>query len=181
MRVEQTRALRLAGAVVVALALVGCQDDEPQDPEPEATHTVDVDAGVAFSIDVPESWEARDAQTSSCGLLTQQVGDLTVLSVPVGCESDGDIGNGNHGDFASVSDAPEAENLEDVTTAIGPGTAFTQEYYECTQECETYDDPWVVVELTSPADAEHPTLSLRGPKDLPLSELVVIAESITAP
>jgi hypothetical protein len=95
--------------------------------------------------------------------------------VPSDCEvagSNSSIGNGQHGLYRTLEDVPEPEAVDTTTTALGEATVFVQEYFECTNECERWDEPVAIITLDDPVDPAYPTLVLRGEQDrLARSEL----------
>lgn len=90
--------------------------------------------------------------------------------VPTDCEYDDRLGNGFHGIYRTIADvadldADDADDVEVVDTAVGPAEVFTQDYYECTNECNDYVDRIAIVTLDEPSDDDYPTLVVRANKD----------------
>jgi hypothetical protein len=165
----------VALAALSAVPLAGCAgpvslgsgDDDSRRLEVRGTHT-------GFDVEVPEDWGITDVWDSdTCGSVSYRIREghelrLAIEAVPASCaEAGGDpqIGNGFHGLYRTIEDVPEPEDVETVSTALGEAAVFTQEYFECTNSCDRWQEPVAIVSVDDPVDAGFPTLVLRGEQD----------------
>jgi hypothetical protein len=59
---------------------------------------------------------------------------------------------------------------------------FVQEYVECTNSRDRWDEPVAIVTVDAPVDAAYPTLVVRGEKDLvSRAEVEEIVATLAAP
>jgi hypothetical protein len=160
--------------LVPALALVaGCHsggsDVGSQLVEVSTPHT-------SFGLDLDHGWAmTRVYEGDPCGSVTYVVDDvltgedeLAVSAVPTDCpeaSQNSRIGNGRHGVYRTIADVPAPLDQKQVTTPIGPGLLFDQAYYECTNRCDHWTEPVVIITLDHPVDPAYPTLVVRGTKD----------------
>ena len=148
-----------------------------EDRTDDCSHVVVVRGAHAhFSVRVPETrgiGSAReddvcDSASYRFDELPDVWGRLQVEAVPSDCdvsESSSSIGNGTHGTYRTIDDVPEPEDVASVDTALGEATVFTQEYFECTNSCDRWQEPVAIVTLDAPVDPGYPTLVLRGEQD----------------
>jgi hypothetical protein len=192
----------VAAIALAPLLVTACSDGSGSPPEgagdvldPEG-ETVPYDLGAGFAADLPEGWEvttftagegqvgpeacsARQATVSS----GDDVGDVRVeLWLPsAGCaggEAE-QIGNGFHGRYVGVDDAPEPSGVEEHDVPLGPLTTFTQPYFECTNECHDYTDTVGLVALEAPPEPDYPTLMLLSPQgEVDAGTLAGLAEAL---
>ncbi len=180
------RGLVTSAVLLGALGLVaGCDSDSG---EADGSHEVEVrGARVGFVIEVPREWGITEVDDDRvCGSVWYRLGDLRIEAVPTTCEeataNDAQIGNGYHGVFRTLADVPEPRGVEEVATGLGPASVFTQEYYECTNECDEWDEPVAIVTLDEPVDPGYPTLVVRAyHDDLSRSRLEDMVGSLEAP
>ena len=183
----------LALAALAALVpLAGCEGSVSIGGDDEDTHGLEVrGTHTAFAVEVPDDWAITDVwDADTCGSVSYVVAEdgerrLVVEAVPTSCPDagqDSQIGNGFHGVYRTLDDVPDPQDPEDVTTGTGQATVFTQEYFECTNSCDRWDEPVAIVTLDQPVDAGYPTLVLRGEKDsVSRAELEEIVASLAAP
>ncbi|WP_431043123.1 hypothetical protein ACQUSR_15350 [Streptomyces sp. P1-3] len=107
---------------------------------------------------------------------------------PAGCEIDPSANekpiNGTHPTYRTTADIPPAvaRTARKVRTPLGPALAFTQRYTVCTQRCDSFDEPFVVITLDKPADSGSPTLVFTSVHaELTLDELVDVVTKDVAP
>ena len=143
----------------------------------DCSHLVDVRGAHAhFSVRVPDTWGIGAArEDAACDSVYYRFDDLPdgwgrmrVEAVPTDCEvaeANSSIGNGQHGLYRTLEDVPEPEDVDTMTTALGEAAVFVQEYFECTNECERWDEPVAIITLDDPVDPAYPTLVLRGEQD----------------
>ena len=193
------------GVLIGCALTAGCDTSERSDPQgPSSTdcagladdcsHVVDVrGAHTHFSVRVPATWGigsvTEDAVCDSGSYrfedLTEARERLRVEAVPTDCEAAGSnssIGNGSHGTYRTIDDVPEPEEVASVQTPVGGAVVFTQEYYECTNSCERWDEPVAIITLDAPVRPGYPTLVLRGERDsLSRTELEEILAALEEP
>ena len=142
-------------------------DEDTHQVEVRGTHT-------AFDLEVGVDWAITDVwDADTCGSVSYVVSEdgatrLVVEAVPTSCPDAGQdtqIGNGFHGVYRTLDDVPDPRDPETVSTDLGDATVFVQEYFECTNECERWDEPVAIVTVAAPVDAGYPTLVVRGDKD----------------
>jgi hypothetical protein len=105
--------------------------------------------------------------------------DLSLNAASCAGEPEGQIGNGYHGRYLDVDDAAEAGDVEVATVPAGRLTTFTQPYYECTNECNDYDDNVGLLALTASPEPDHPVLMLLAEKGEPaMADVVALASAI---
>lgn len=179
-------------------------DADPEtDPETEPdaawpgdggpTETFDLGEGLVAEL--PEDWEVepfepRDPENVAGGecagpeaRLDTGAGLLSLELNPQDCDrgdtGSTDIGNGDHGTYVALDDVPEPQDVEEHDVGAGSLTTFVQAYYECTNECNDYDDNVGLLELEGPPDPNRPTVVLLDAKgELPMEGLVAVAEAI---
>jgi hypothetical protein len=168
------RSLLALVALAVVVPLSACDgsisvggDDDTHRLEVRGAHT-------AFDLEVPQDWGITDvSEAGACGSVSYDVAEdgatrLVIEAVPTACAEageNGQIGNGQHGIYRTVDDIPDPQDSEAVETALGSATVVTQEYFECTNSCDNWDEPVAIVTLDAPVDAGYPTLVVRGEKD----------------
>ena len=185
---------RTAVAVVFALVALGACGDGADDPPPssaggpvttttgggllEAGGPVEAVAlGAGLAADLPAGAEVTplaeaDAQPGGPGCSALQgrisIGDAHVelWHNSSGCtgEQADQIGNGFHGIYVTIDDVPAPVDVEERSSAAGDVVTFTQEYFECTNECNDYEDTVAVLALDAPPDPDRPTVVLLSPK-----------------
>lgn len=191
-----------AVAAVLGGLLSACGSSDPGSSDASAcpgladdcSHLVEVrGAHTAYTVRVPRMWGIASAREDDvCGSSSYRFDDLpdgwgrlVVEAVPTRCaeaRSNASIGNGSHGVYRTLEDVPAPEDVATVRTAVGEATVFTQEYYECTNSCERWQEPVAIVELDDPLDPAYPTLVLRGEQDrLSRAELETILRGLAAP
>jgi hypothetical protein len=158
-----------------------------------------VELGAGLVAALPEGWEVGKIAEAS---------DALPSGVPAGCTSlrgwlgpDDDrppvelqlnstgcgglgpldqIGNGYHGTYVSVDDVQDPTDVEEHQVTAGTLVTFGQEYFECTNECNDYDDHVGLLALTAPPDPAFPALTVLDPKgERSLDELVALADAIS--
>jgi hypothetical protein len=161
--------------LVPALALLaGCHntggsDDGQQLLEVVTPHT-------SFGLELDHGWAVtRVFEGDPCGSVTYLVDDvstgeeeLAASAVPTDCpeaSQNTQIGNGRHGVYRTIADVPAPLDEKPVTTPLGKGVLFEQAYYECTNKCDNWTEPVVIITLDHPVDPAYPTLVVRGSKD----------------
>lgn len=182
-------------AVAAVLACTGCRASVElggDDDGGATTHTLEVRGShTAFDLEVPVAWAITDVwDADTCGSVSYVVAEegrrrLVVEAVPSACAEAGrdeQIGNGFHGTYRTVEDIPDPQEPATVPTALGEATVVTQEYFECTNSCERWDEPIAVVTVREPVDAAYPTLVVRGEKDsVTRAELEEVVATLAAP
>ena len=89
-------------------------------------------------------------------------------------------GNGFHGVYLSVKDAPAASNVSRSTIAAGTLTTFDQPYSECTMACSQHTDHVALVALTHPPDANFPVVMVVvDSQGLTSGELATLVDHMT--
>ncbi len=167
------RTLLALAAIAVVVPLSACEGSVSVGGD--ATHQLEVrGAHTGFDLEVPVDWAITDVwDAAACGSVSYDVAEdgatrLVIEAVPTSCAEagqDSQIGNGFHGIYRTVDDVPEPEDSAIVSTKLGEATVFTQEYFECTNECERWDEPVAIVTVDTPVDAGYPTLLIRAEKD----------------
>lgn len=168
-------------------------------PNDDNVPTQTVDLGAGLVAELPEEWELLssfadgpitgpvDGCTWFQAILDNdaqdQLWELRANSTDcAGVNNDrdvADIGNGDHGYYVTMDDVPDPVDVEEHEVSAGPLTTFTQDYYECTNECNDFDDHVGLLELTDPPDAEYPSVMIvdsRGEMDF--NSLVALADAI---
>ena len=193
---------------VSALCLVGAACAEEADAPPASSERADdaplapTDLGAGLVADLPEGTAveplaptgepgesaetAETADDGECRYLQGSVGegdDRIELSLNATACGDGEpdsrIGNGSHGRYVTVDDVAEPGDLEAAAVPAGDLTTFTQPYYECTNECNDYEDNVGLLDLSSPPDAGYPVLQLLAAKgDAPMGAVVDLAAAV---
>ncbi len=182
--------LAVLAVIAASLALAGCDavtgEDDPDTHllEVRGTHT-------GFDMDVPQDWAITDVWDADvCGSVSYRIASrgrtrLVVEAVPTQCAEAAEntqIGNGMHGVYRTIDDVPEPRDQKAVDTALGEATVFSQEYFECTNSCEDWNEPVAIITLAVPVDAGYPTLVVRGEKaSVSRAELEEVVASLAAP
>ena len=153
-------------AVLLATSLSGCGDYFGGDD----SHTVEVHgAHTGFTIEVPEDWGISYVDdTAVCDSVSYTLGQLRLEAVPTSCpdaEQNTEIGNGKHGVYRVLDDVPEPKDVEQLETELGSVEVFEQSYFECTNECDRWDEPVAIVTVDDPVDPAYPTLVVRAHRD----------------
>lgn len=175
---QQRNHVRLIGPLLVGVfLLVGCSPEVSRQSEqvgwPTETYRLVVSGEqVAFAADIPDELhvtriDEHDWPPLDCAEGVRYVfsGDLVIESFAQGCaETSQQIGNGVHGYYRSLEDVPAPLHPEEVETALGPAHVFDQEYFECTNICEEWQEPVAIIELDRPRDENYPALVLRSDK-----------------
>jgi hypothetical protein len=160
----------------------------------DCSHVVEVRGAHAhFSVRVPASWGIVDLREDAvCDSASYKLGELPggegrlrAEAVPAECEvaeANDTIGNGTHGTYRTIEDVPEPQQVAQVETVLGEAVLFTQEYFECTNSCERWQEPVAIITLDEPVDRDYPTLVLRGERDeLSVSDLEDILDALEQP
>ena len=182
--------LALAAALAVVVPLSSCEGSISVGGED--THQLEVrGAHTAFDLEVPSDWAITDVwDAAACGSVTYDVAEdgatrLVIEAVPSSCPEAGQdtqIGNGFHGIYRTVDDIPEPRDSKTVETALGSATVVTQEYFECTNSCDRWNEPVAIVTVDQPVDAGYPTLVIRGERDkVSRADFEAIVETLAAP
>jgi hypothetical protein len=151
---------------------------EPTEEDQPAWHEAGAETLPAFRIRLPAgaTWHQEPVELHSdeaCegpGWRAEQDGAgifgtlFTVASPATSCQIDPEVNadptNGRHPAYRTADDIPPevAGTAIEVDTPLGPALVFSQTYTECTNACEDFDEPFVVVTLDEPADPAHPAL-----------------------
>ena len=185
------RTMLAAAALVAVVPLAACEGSVDIGSDDD-THALEVrGARTAWELEVPRDWAITDVwEADVCGSVSYVVSEagrtrLVIRAMPADCpeaEQNTQIGNGFHGVYRTIDDVPDPQDQETVPTDLGEATVFTQEYFECTNECERWDEPVAIVTVDSPVDAGYPTLVVRGEKDtVPRAEFEEIVATLAAP
>jgi hypothetical protein len=188
----------------VVVAVGACTDDDSEDGSAGAwpgdggpAETVDLGAGLVAEL--PEGWEVGEITEAGDALPSEVPGDCTSLRGwlspgddqprvdlqlnSVGCaglEPLDQIGNGYHGTYVTIDDVQEPTDVEEHQVPAGPLVTFSQDYFECTNECNDYDDHVALLTFTTPPDPAFPSLTVLDPKgDRSPDDLVALAAAIT--
>jgi hypothetical protein len=177
-------AVLLASAAVL-VAACGTDDDDATTTiastaaRSEWTIAVMSDPRVDLQVAHPPRWEfevfesrrdssVTDSEGSVCAIPRYSLGTIEVELVPSSCDVEfREPGNGLHGAYRTITDVSDGDpvDLERIDTPVGMAEVFTQDYYECTNECIDYVDRVAIVTLDDPADPGYPTLVVRSNKD----------------
>lgn len=176
------------------------QDGPPWPGDDAPTETYDLGAGLVAEL--PEGWEvtpfgdpvevSRDSGGGGSGgtggctsqAATVDAGEHLVelrlnATGCAGIDVTGQIGNGYHGSYVTLDDVPDPRDVADHQVEAGSLTTFSQDYFECTNECNDYEDHVALLELADPPDPEHPTVVLVDPRgQLSVDHLVALADAI---
>jgi hypothetical protein len=164
----------------------------------EGGPTEAVDLGAGLVGELPEGWEVGEITDASDSLPSEVPGDCTSLrgwlgpgddQPPVdlqlhsaGCggrEPLDQIGNGYHGTYVTIDDVQDPVGVEEHEVTAGALVTFSQDYFECTNECNDYDDHVGLLTLTAPPDPAFPTLVILDEKgERSFDELVALADAI---
>ena len=158
----------------------------------DAQRTIEVrGAHVAFTAVVPDDWGISWLEdAAACDSVIYDVEDDATVdvrfqAVPWVCEeaaNSDEIGNGFHGLYRTLADVPDPKDVEKRDTDLGSAEVFTQEYYECTNSCEKWDEPVAIVTLDDPVDPYYPTLVVRVERnDISRSDFETIIDSLAVP
>ncbi len=194
---------RLAAVTCVsALCLLGAACAEEADEPPAAAERADdaplapTDLGGGLVADLPEGTAVEPltptgepgepADDGECRYLQGSVGegdDRIELSLNAAAcgdgQPDGRVGNGTHGRYVAVDDVAEPGDVEAAAVPAGDLTTFTQPYFECTNECDDYEDNVGLLALSSPPDAGYPVLQLLAAKgDAPMGAVADLAAAV---
>ena len=187
---------------VSALCVLGTACAEEADPPPASSGPADdapleaTDLGGGLVADLPEGTAveplAPTGESSGpggegeCRYLQGSVGegddriDLSLNAVACGDgEPDGRVGNGSHGRYVGVEDVADPGDMEAAAVPAGDLVTFTQPYYECTNECNDYEDNVGLLALRNPPDADYPVLMLLAAKgEAPMGAVADLAAAI---
>jgi hypothetical protein len=200
---HRSSVVSLVVLVFVVVAAGACADDSedgadrawPGDGGPAET----VDLGAGMVAELPEGWEVGEITEATDSLPSEVPGDCTSLR---GWLSPGDdqprvdlqlnsagcrglepldqIGNGYHGTYVTIDDVGDPADVEEHQVATGTLVTFSQDYFECTNECNDYDDHVGLLTLTVPRDPAFPTLTVLDTKgERSFDELVALADAIS--
>lgn len=146
---------------------------------------------VAFAVELPADAGLTDVTTSppsdecQSAVFESTYGGLVFEAVARDCtdRTEGGIGNGHHGRYRTLDDVPKPEHVEHVgTDGLGDAVVFTQQYYECTNSCSTWDEPVVIVTLETPVDPEYSSLVVRSEKaELDRDDVTEIVRTMSEP
>jgi hypothetical protein len=183
--------LAFAPAVVAAVLLTSCHDGSAGSGDQQLVQAVTTHTSFAFELDA--GWAITSVyEGQPCGSVTYVIDDVAggsaeigVQAVPTDCpeaSQNSQIGNGRHGVYRTIADVPAPLDQTPVTTALGPGVAFDQAYYQCTNHCDNWKEPVVIITLDHPVDPAYPTLVVRGDRDsVSRSRLVSILQHAEQP
>jgi len=190
--------------LVFAVGAVGaCSDGSedgsdrawPGDGGPAAT----VDLGAGLEAELPEGWEVGEITGSTDSLPSEVPADCRSLRGSLspgddqppldlqlnstgcaGLEPVDQIGNGYHGTYVAIDDVQDPTDVDEHEATAGTLVTFSQDYFECTNECNDYDDHVGLLTLTAPPDPAFPTLTILDPKgERSFPELLALADAIT--
>lgn len=146
---------------------------------------------VAFQLGLPRDEGISDITTpddaQECPMFFAGLSDVLSVSAvgrscPIEEGANRQIGNGDHGTYRTMADVPDPLEVTEVSTDLGPAHVFEQEYFECTNFCDEWNEPVAIVELDHPVDPEFSTLVLRSSKaELSRSEFTEVVESLEEP
>lgn len=125
---------------MLCLLLAGCVAPPAQQP-------VGVPVGAGISLDLEATVTATPSSDPGCAATLYDVrtstGVYLVTTLEKGCVATADTPeNGVHGFYPSP---PPRAKLERLTTPVGPGVVFSNEYRECWSSCYIGTDEVAVV------------------------------------
>jgi hypothetical protein len=179
------RTVRILGAGLLSLAVItslgGCSD-EPERSTPstvpegtELTAGLSLAAGSGFGA---TAWSPAGDGCSSSGEIVTATDDRIDIAMwgPECVISEGL--NGTFQRYHSIADVVDANEVDTRRVTAGTAHVFDQTYTECTNSCTDVTHRIVLLELDQPISPDRPTVMISTLGDVPVDELLEIADAV---